>query len=161
MAVSATWKTRGRGLRERGTGSLENAGCGKRGVCGKNKKTKTVVNKHLPYQWLWTKFRQRHASLPKLRREKVWNSEGGHKEPHRAAFRWTYVANLIERRSRIRALEQQIKYWWRSRVFWIFIDSPRKHGGKRDCDNCRQASACNTKVKDHRLHWWRVTLGYF
>ena len=73
MSVSATWKTRGRGLRERGTGSLENAGCGKRGVCGKNKKqkTKTVVNKHLPYQWLWTKFRQRHASLPKLRREKV------------------------------------------------------------------------------------------
>ena len=62
MAVSATWKTRGRGLRERGTGSLENAGCGKR---------ETVVNKHLPYQWLWTKFRQRHASLPKLRREKV------------------------------------------------------------------------------------------
>ena len=42
MAVSATWKTRGRGLRERGTGSLENAGCGKRGVCGKNKKQKQL-----------------------------------------------------------------------------------------------------------------------
>jgi len=35
-------------------------------------KTKTMfVNKYLPYHWLWTKFRQRRASLPKLRSEKV------------------------------------------------------------------------------------------
>ena len=36
-----------------------------------------------------------------------------------------------------------------------------KHGGKRDCDNCRQASTCNTKAKSKRSHWWRVTLGNF
>ena len=27
--------------------------------------------------------------------------------------------------------------------------------------NCRQTSACNTKAKDNRSHWWRVTLGNF
>ena len=79
MAVSARGKTRGQGS---GTGYEES---GKRGVWktrGVEKtKTKTVfVNKYLPHQWLWTKFR-RHASLPKLQREKVRNSDGGHKEP--------------------------------------------------------------------------------
>ena len=33
------------------------------------------------YQWLWTKFRQRHVNLPKLWRGNVWNSDGGHKDP--------------------------------------------------------------------------------
>jgi len=34
--------------------------------------TKTMfVNKYLPYHLLWTKFRQRHASLPKLPSKKV------------------------------------------------------------------------------------------
>ena len=32
------------------------------------------------YQWLWTKFRQRHANLLKLQHGKVWNSDRGHKD---------------------------------------------------------------------------------
>ena len=29
----------------------------------------------------WTKFRQQHVNLPKMRRGKVWNSDGGHRDP--------------------------------------------------------------------------------
>ena len=80
VAVSARWKTRGQGP---GTGYGES---GKRGVWktwgvdntgpkwkqwGVWKKKTVFVNKYLPYQWLWTKCRQRHASLPKLQRKKV------------------------------------------------------------------------------------------
>ena len=51
----------------------------------------------------------------------------------------------------------------------MFSDSPHKqtsiqiteNTGKRDCDNCRQTSACNTKAKENGSLWWRVTLGNF
>ena len=33
------------------------------------------------YQWLCTKFRQRHVNLPKLWHGNVWNSDRGHKDP--------------------------------------------------------------------------------
>ena len=78
VAVSARWKTRGQGpgMGKRGvwkTWGVDNTGpkWKTRGVentgCVEKTQTKTVfVNKYLPYQWLWTKCRQRHASLPKF-----------------------------------------------------------------------------------------------
>jgi len=59
------WKTRG----------MQNAGYAKCGIwitpVSGGKLKILFVNKYLPYQWLWSKFPQRHSSVSKLRREKV------------------------------------------------------------------------------------------
>ena len=79
VAVSARRKARGQGP---GTGYGESGKRGvwitltgpkwkKWGVWKKNNRKTVFVNKYLPYQWLWTKCRQRHASLPILQRKKV------------------------------------------------------------------------------------------
>ena len=44
--------------------------------------------------------------------------------------------------------------------FSTYANINTNHGkpdGKRDCDNCRQTSACNTKVKENRSQRWKVT----
>ena len=57
-------------------------------VSGTELRERIYVNKHsivkhfqYRYEWLWTKIWQQHVNLPKLRRGKVWNSDGGNKDP--------------------------------------------------------------------------------